>query len=249
MSDSRPADRAVALIPALVAGALAVIYVTGSINAAGALSQDDLPVSSVRLFSLEQLLVRGVSVWTQPDLVFSTAFMLAFGLVAVQAIRSVVRKAADRPFGSAPPRILKWGAAVSLMILASVMLLAPLRIVAVVVPISVLFLGTEFMRALLAPPKPWKAVVRSIFALALFLGANYAIAFRQPLAETELRSGEPGPSGVLITHVDATWFIAVEEGADRVQAIPDTHLRDVRLSYRDNDWVGGDSLFQKLSGT
>jgi hypothetical protein len=63
------------LLPGIVAGALALIYVIGSVNAAGAFARDGIPVSAVRLLSLEQILVRGVSVLTQPTLLVGGVVM------------------------------------------------------------------------------------------------------------------------------------------------------------------------------
>jgi hypothetical protein len=69
VNPEHPTVRGVArLLPGIVAASLALVYVVGSVNAAGALARDGISVSAVRLLSLEQILVRGVSVLTQPEL-------------------------------------------------------------------------------------------------------------------------------------------------------------------------------------
>jgi hypothetical protein len=235
------------LLPGAVATAIALIYVVGSLNAAGAFARDGVSVAAVRLLSIEQLLVRGVSVLTQP----TTIILLAACSVGFALVRKYFESQAKPQRPGGPPRhvvgmvalsvswtflgplviglFLSWRIGVVLAIFPCAVLVSPL----------VIDLDRHRNRSRIV-------LVSLCTGLAAFLAANYFGAFVQPLASYRLRSApSPRHSGVLLTHTNGTWYID-DPSSNAILSFADEQMLEVELKYRSTS--PGDSLLEVLCG-
>ena len=240
-----PSARAVArFLPGIVAAVLALVYVVGSMNAAGAFSREGLSVTVVRLLSLEQILVRGVSVVTQPELLLcAVIWLIVMGLLfRIAAKRLAAAQAlADDP--GVPDEVLHRRARRARRIGLLLIWLPLLSLLAMPWRVGVLVLGMGilFCLVILVLPNPesserLRAQFYTAFAIAVavvYLAANFLIPLRQPTVEMTVEGLSHPVEGVYITKVDATWYIAVdEEGSGRsVQSFSDAAVVDVAMRY------------------
>jgi NADH:ubiquinone oxidoreductase subunit 3 (subunit A) len=234
--DTHPALRGLArLLPGVVAALLAFVYLTGSVNAAGSFSQAGLSIRAVRQLSLEQILVRGVSVVTQPELLLAVV-LLGVGLIAAnRVIDRIMRVPIDgdrRERSAAHVRRRRFSAGFllwNLLFVLVVLILTPWTFAVFVAGMAAFFAAAMA----LARSGRWSQTqIKSTVALCGvvgFLGANYVAAFPQPSAVV-LTSGKTLIRGVFVTHTDSVWYVGVEK-TGVIRAFPDSEVRHVAFRY------------------
>lgn len=218
-------------LPALLGVSLVLVYVFGVLNAAGAFAKAHIPQTALRLLSVEQLLVRGISILAQPGVALIILLMgssVAIFEISHHEVRSPIspaRKAMlnrkNRRFGTA--YLLG-----SLAILVTRpweegLSLAPL----LVVPIAMILvakrgLGHKFSL------RHFNGLYAAA-ALASLLVGSYLLPLPQPNISIQ-KPHSKHLKGVLVTHVDAVWY-AWQQSHKDVAAVPDPAIRRVNLTY------------------
>jgi hypothetical protein len=238
MAEHPAAKTIIRLLPGIVAASVGLIYVTGSVNAAGSLAREGLPVTTVRLFSLEQLLVRGVSVLTQPELL-----LLAVGFACLVALS--FRTGPGGPLGwvasHAEARGYDWVGKLALFSVAmsslAMLMLFSWR-VAVVTLLTISF--WLLLSGLLQINENGEQQERRGVTIACivtfgFLTANYFSNIPQPEVRIVKYSGA-NLKGILVTHVNETWYLSPSaSNRDAIESVPESSVRSAILFYDESD--------------
>jgi hypothetical protein len=217
-------------LPGIVALSLAFVYVVGSVNAAGSLARDGIAVAAVRLFTLEQLLVRGVSVLTQPELVFVALIFVGLAwLTNTPLLRSTGKL--DSLQLRRGKFALPVAAALSFACGVAVLLFSPWRVAAIMAVSATIWLvlGGLFWHQDHGIRAQRRNIVVTIALLASFLVANYFAGFPQPLARLHAKRPSAKATGVLVTHANGTWYIAED---DQIESVSDADVEAAKLTFR-----------------
>jgi hypothetical protein len=221
-------------LPAFLGIALVLIYLFGILNAAGSFAQAHIPKSALRYLSVEQLLVRGISILAQPEVIL-VLLILSAGVAVMGFAMSRVRG----PLNPAERlRVIRTGTFLGkafLACLVAVLLFQPWQVSVSLSPILVLPVFMLVASKLRRVPHSFPRVVLVVFAApfcaCLLLGA-YFLPFPQPNAHVLIAksSGFTNcPDGVLVTHTDGIWYVW-RQADHQVVSIPDAAAR-VTLTY------------------
>lgn len=216
-------------LPALLGVALVLVYIFGVLNAAGSFAKAGIPQTALRQLSVEQLLIRGISILAQPGVTLAI-LVVGGSVVTIELSNRRVRGPLSPARRLRLRRVGIWGGLLLLFLIAATSLfsswevavaLAPLVIVPVVAILNSkrgLVHTTRRLHLLYAP-----------CSLATLLLASYFLPLPQPSICIH-RSSALCLSGVLVTHVDAVWYIW-QNKTDEVAAVPDSATEKVSVFY------------------
>jgi hypothetical protein len=229
-------ERLIKLMPGLVAGGLALIYILGAIVAGSEFEGTGVDArDAVPLLSLEQILARGIGVLVRPNALLA---MLAIFLGLAALSPSLVRPSRPKLNRESNVRNSRSGFALLLGCLSIVggFLMTPMNQLP---GLLVTLLGFTLASAVLYAhgSDEWKyrrsaSLVAALIALCLGLGVT-AFTDPTPAAEVavERTRDQPSARGVLITHSSATWYV-FEDSGGQIRAYPDRSVKSATIFKR-----------------